>query len=336
MKFMPEISVILPVFNGEEYLEDAIESILKQTFTDYELIVIDDCSNDSTPSILQGFSKRDPRIKLYRNNQNLNLPKSLNKGHAIAKGKFITWTSDDNILKPFFLETLVVTIKKNNVDVVFSDFDIINSSGKFLRLQEAGPVCALPFGNFIGASFMYKSEVYNVLKFNDASHGIEDYDFWLRAAIQFRFHRINQSLYKYRIHPKSLTSEIARDDDFSHLFISRLNLTLNQLKDILKLDSKTVKVLMGFQNHNYWDWNYFFKHTRIFKRDIKIWQNKLKTNDQLDVFKYLEIILRKKALNTSNRKSLLRLIFYNPQIVFGKNYSKRGTLSIVRKLLTLK
>ena len=81
----PEISIIMSVYNGETYLEEAIESVRNQTFSDWELIVINDCSTDSTGEILAGFAKKDARIKVHPNEVNLKLPKSLNKANLSLK-----------------------------------------------------------------------------------------------------------------------------------------------------------------------------------------------------------------------------------------------------------
>ena len=104
---MPKVSIILPTYNGQAYIEEAIISILNQTFRDFELIVVDDCSTDHTPKVLDFFKLQDSRIKIITNKKNLKLPASLNVGHRIAQGDYLTWTSDDNILHINFVERLV-------------------------------------------------------------------------------------------------------------------------------------------------------------------------------------------------------------------------------------
>ena len=97
---MPKISVVLPVYNGEAYLKDAIKSILNQTFQDFELIIVDDCSTDRTTEIVKRYVDCDSRIILIQNKVNLKLPESLNKGFSHATGDYWTWTSCDNLYMP--------------------------------------------------------------------------------------------------------------------------------------------------------------------------------------------------------------------------------------------
>ena len=107
-----KVSIILPVYNGEKYLSLAIESILKQTYKNFELIIIDDCSSDQTHSIALKYKEKDSRVRVYRNKTNSKLPVSLNAGFHVATGELFTWTSDDNILKPETIETMVHVLNK--------------------------------------------------------------------------------------------------------------------------------------------------------------------------------------------------------------------------------
>lgn len=88
---MPEISIVLPTYNGEKYLKQSIESILGQTYTDWELIVVNDCSTDSTQEIIDFYRKKDTRIRTIFNYTNQKLPESLNIGFREAKGEYFTW-----------------------------------------------------------------------------------------------------------------------------------------------------------------------------------------------------------------------------------------------------
>ena len=91
------VSIVLPVYNGERYLEDAIESVLGQTYTNLELIIVDDKSTDDSLNIANKYRILDKRVRIIANEENIKLPKSLNKGFEVAQGDYLTWTSDDNI-----------------------------------------------------------------------------------------------------------------------------------------------------------------------------------------------------------------------------------------------
>lgn len=206
------ISVVLPVYNGEKYLRESIDSILAQTYEKWELIIVDDCSKDSTPVIAKEYEKRDPRIRYYRNEHNLKLPRNLNRGFSISNGAFLTWTSDDNRFKPQAFEKMVdVLLDKPNVGFVFCDYELIDETGKVtqqysipsnFRDQIVGT-------NVVGACFMYTREVYN--KVGDYQHGalyVEDYDYWQRVFAQFDVVAIHETLYQYRLHGGSLTGTL--------------------------------------------------------------------------------------------------------------------------------
>ena len=99
-KNTPKISVIMSVFNSEKYLKEAVDSILEQTFTDFEFIITDDCSTDSSLAILEEYAKKDNRIILLKNSENIGLTKNLNKMIDIAKGKYIARMDADDISLP--------------------------------------------------------------------------------------------------------------------------------------------------------------------------------------------------------------------------------------------
>ena len=103
----PLISIILPVYNGEKYLSQSISSCLNQTYTNLELIIVNDCSNDTTLAIANSYAEIDSRVIIVNNKENKKLPASLNIGHQIAKGDYITWTSDDNIYELNAMEILL-------------------------------------------------------------------------------------------------------------------------------------------------------------------------------------------------------------------------------------
>ncbi|ETZ05460.1 glycosyltransferase family 2 protein [Holospora undulata] len=131
---MPKISVVLPVYNGEKHLKDAIESILNQTFQDFELIIVNDCSRDLSEDIARHYNSIDSRAFYYRNDTNLKLPKSLNVGFSKAHGYYWTWTSCDKVYLPDALAELNKALDANDeVSLVYSSTRIIDEHGKKKR-----------------------------------------------------------------------------------------------------------------------------------------------------------------------------------------------------------
>ena len=106
------ISIVLPVYNGARFLKDSIDSVIAQTHQNWELLILDDCSTDETPEIAKEYQATDSRIQYYRNEKNLKLPGNLNKGFSLAKGEYLTWTSDDNRFRPNALERMLEVLQE--------------------------------------------------------------------------------------------------------------------------------------------------------------------------------------------------------------------------------
>lgn len=208
----PRVSMILPVHNGAAFLEQAVDSVLQQTFTDFELICVDDGSTDATPQLLARFAAADSRVRVITNRPNKGLPGALNVGFAAARGMFHTWTSDDNIVRPHMLERLVSALESNpGAAIAHGNFSVINDEGAVIGFQKMGPASEILFGNRIGAAFLYRAIVTEALEgYDETLFGVEDYDFWLRAARRFQFVTLDEDLYLYRRHPGSLTDRRTR------------------------------------------------------------------------------------------------------------------------------
>lgn len=204
---MPKISVILPVYNGEKYLKDSIESILHQTFSDFELILVDDCSTDKSGEIAQDYVQKDSRISYIKNKKNLKLPASLNKGFQKACGEYWTWTSCDNTYQPNAFSELVKSIEKNsNLGLVYSSMNIIDEHSRKTGQIIAGSPEDLIFRNVVGACFLYrKSIAKKVGEYNLKLFLCEDFQYWLRIASISLLNPIHKNLYNYRVHTESLT-----------------------------------------------------------------------------------------------------------------------------------
>jgi glycosyltransferase involved in cell wall biosynthesis len=205
---LPTISLILPVYNGARFLAQALDSIFAQSFADFELIAVDDCSTDATPQILADYATRHRQMRVLTNAVNSKLPASLNNGFRVARGAWFSWTSDDNILRPNQLERLMATAQAHpECAIIHSDFSLIDEDGVVGELVPVDPADELVYGNAIGCSFLYRRDVDKALNgYDEDLFGIEDYDFWLRAARQFQFYTLHEDLYLYRRHGGSLTA----------------------------------------------------------------------------------------------------------------------------------
>lgn len=217
------ISVVLPVYNGDKFISYAIHSILNQTYTNFELIIVDDCSTDRTSAIILEFAKHDSRIKIITNSINKKLPASLNIGHQNATGDYITWTSDDNLYMSNAFEQYLLHLQNSQSQIVYSDFDLINDNGAVIKRRNLSEPEYLINGNFVGASFLYRREVFESLNgYNENLFLVEDYDFWLRAFPNYKFHYIRESFYYYRSHNESLSSQISQNQEKNNLWKKNL------------------------------------------------------------------------------------------------------------------
>jgi glycosyltransferase involved in cell wall biosynthesis len=243
MEHPPVISIVLPTYNGSKYIKTSIESCLNQTFKDFELVIVNDCSTDNTASIIQEYAAKDNRIVVIYNAFNKKLPLSLNTGFDAAKGKYHTWTSDDNYYAPDALETMLTVLEKDsNIDLVYCDYFIINDSGEITGVRKFNNVYE-EFTNWLGcgACFLYKKEIYAANNgYNPSAFMIEDYDFFVRAFTKFNFYYLPaNNLYYYREHPGSLTSTQGdMVNDLSKIMVER---QINNLAN--KLPSKQLSLL---------------------------------------------------------------------------------------------
>jgi glycosyltransferase involved in cell wall biosynthesis len=130
----PRVSIGLPVYNGEEFLEEAIESLLGQTFTDFELLISDNASTDRTEEICRGYAARDPRVQYWRNPRNVGGMRNANLTFDRARGEFFRWAAHDDICGPTMLERLVAELDANpDVAVCFATAVAIDVDGEPLR-----------------------------------------------------------------------------------------------------------------------------------------------------------------------------------------------------------
>lgn len=309
MNLNNKISVVLPVFNGEKFISNAINSILRQTHENFELIIVNDCSTDSTSVIISKFADLDSRIKIITNPINKKLPASLNIGHQSATGDYITWTSDDNLYESNAFEEYLHYLLNSQSQIVYSDFDLINDSGSVIKRRTLSEPEFLINGNCVGASFLYKREVYETLGgYDENLFLVEDYDFWLRAFAKFKFKYIPGSLYFYRSHGDSLSSQIVKNKEKNGLW------------------KKNLTNMYGFFLTNFTTKHTFF--SEVFTKQLThqpILLSELFQNRK-DFVLLIQNIVNNHLLNRENMKmalkeKLLQLLVSNPQKGFTFKFS---------------
>jgi len=206
---MQKVSIVLPTYNGEKYIRQSIDSIIGQTFTDWELIIVNDCSTDATPQIAKEYADKDNRIKVIHNEVNKKLPNSLNIGFAASSGEYLTWTSDDNMYEPTAIEEMCDYLDNHAEYMVCAEMECIDENGNLLSDKKAAYSNKMMYlYNCVGACFMYKREVLDTIgDYDNDFFCVEDYDYWIRILNKYgSIGYIEKNLYKYRIHSESLTA----------------------------------------------------------------------------------------------------------------------------------
>ncbi len=211
----PKISIILPTYNRERFLPAAINAILAQSETDWELIVVNDHSPDNTITVVEEYIKKDSRIRLITNDVNKKLPASLNEGFRHARGKYFTWTSDDNLYHPNALQMMsgYLDAHKGTDMVVMNSamldendepvFDTYDFAHRYNHERNAAYLASV---NNVNAAFMYTREIANeVGEYDVDTFCAEDYDYWIRIALKGNIAYTDDIVYTYRLHSASLT-----------------------------------------------------------------------------------------------------------------------------------
>ncbi|MGP1471077.1 MAG: glycosyltransferase [Schwartzia sp. (in: firmicutes)] len=209
----PIVSVVLPSYNGARYIEESIDSVLRQTFSNWELILVNDGSTDRTRDIMEAYAAKDGRIRVIHNDPNQRLPRSLNIGFRQARGKYLTWTSDDNRYLPRAIKVMVQALDADPAaPMVSAEMECIDESGAVTGGYPVYEDHLIWAEDLVGACFMYRREALaKVGEYDPAKVYVEDYDYWLRLRVAMgEIKRVPEMLYQYRRHGASLTATKAK------------------------------------------------------------------------------------------------------------------------------
>ena len=221
----PKISVVLPVWNQADFLRDSVRGILAQTYDNFELIIVDDGSDDDLSATSEPWAD-DPRVRIIRRPHE-GIAAALNAGFREACGDFFTWTSADNLMKPGMLSALLgFLLRGPRVQMAYANIELIDGKGGLLRGSDVRPMHQRPHAtheldlppttealgleadNFVGSCFLYRRSAARAAGEYDGSlPGAEDYDYWLRLGEIGEVRRIDdeECFYAYRVHDDSLT-----------------------------------------------------------------------------------------------------------------------------------
>lgn len=208
MSEQPLVSVVMSVYNGDKYLEEAIDSILTQTYENFEFIIVNDCSTDNSLNILEEYVIKDERIKILNNKENKKLPASLNRGIKSSLGKYIIRMDADDISLPHRFETQVNYMEKNNDVVVcgsaYETFGTPKSSIWKPLLNHAEIFSKLFFNSVIGhPTAIIRKDIFNTIQYNEDLSNAQDYKLWSEAVFLGKLSNLGEVLLKYRRHEKA-------------------------------------------------------------------------------------------------------------------------------------
>ena len=222
----PLVSVILPVFNAEKYLPDAISSIINQTYNNLEIIILNDGSTDGSAKIISDFKRQDKRIIVFHY-ENCGLVKTLNKGFELAKGKYIARMDADDISVLNRIEKQVSKMGGNTKFVLcgtwFQEMGNSNKKHRVFCRDEDIRLRSLFSPQFCHPSVLIQSDVAKRIKFKDEFFMAEDYMYWLQLMEVGKVCNIPETLIKYRVHESQISIEKRSKQKKVHLKVAKKN-----------------------------------------------------------------------------------------------------------------
>lgn len=210
MEETPLVSVVMPVWNAEKFIGAAIESVLAQTYENFELLLVEDCPTDNTPAVVAAYAQRDSRLRVLKNDHNRGISYTTNRAIAESKGKYIALLDDDDLMTPWRLELQVAYLEQHpEIDIlggctvnIYENGELANRWYVPPRLGKIHANLLLNMGGFANGTGMTRRDfiVKNHLRYRDNACGMQDMKFYMDAAPLGRFDAIPDVLLYSRQH----------------------------------------------------------------------------------------------------------------------------------------
>ncbi len=269
MRHMPKVSVIIPTYNRASLIQRAIDSVLTQTYTDFELIVVDDASNDNTQAVLEKI--RDTRIRLMRHNLNMGGSAARNTGIRAAKGDFIGLLDDDDEWLPNKLgkQLDLFNTSSNNLGLVYSGFFFIslkNNSilNKLIPEKKGFLFHELLRRNLIGSATPLIRKVCfdNAGYFDVTLQACQDWEMWIRISRYYSFDFIPEPLAKSYVHGAQVSTNLNIKIRAREKLVKKYHNDLINIPSTLSFLMKRLGILYCIARNRYKGLYYFFKSIR--------------------------------------------------------------------------
>lgn len=221
----PKVSIVIPIYNAEKYIAEAIEGLLNQTFKDFELILVNDCSTDNTSEILKEYAQRDKRIKIINNEKNLRVSAAANRGIKEAKGEYIVKQDSDDWSYPDRIEKQVkymdahpkVVLSSGNMEICDENMKVKNRTHFPTTHKEIMNVL-LQFNPMVHSAMIYRRETFLEVGGYGGINTSEDYLLTMKMASKGQLGNLEDILVKYRVVNTSLTAKDPMDMHLATLY----------------------------------------------------------------------------------------------------------------------
>lgn len=225
------VSIIMPAYNSACFISDSIKSVINQTYSNWELLVIDDCSHDNTIEVVKSFN--DERVVLIESEKNGGGAIARNKGLAKAKGKWIAFLDSDDIWYNTKLEKQLNFMITNNYNFSYTDYEKIDEDGKEMNILCTGPKVVNRFKmynfDYLGClTVMYNREVVGDLQIKNVGRN-DDYAMWLKVIKYSNCYLLDEILAKYRVRKNSVSHESLIENIKSHYYLYRIGDNKNKV-----------------------------------------------------------------------------------------------------------
>lgn len=208
---LPEISVVMPVYNAEKYLNEAIDSVLNQTYSSFELIILNDKSTDSSKAIIESYLAKDSRIVFIDKETNVGPANLRNEGFDLARGTYIALLDADDIAKPTRFEKQITILKTNSeIGVCGTWFTTFGDKEKSKVIQHPEKHNQIKVNFLIDCTIgnstaFFRKNILDDIKYDKEYVPVEDYHLWSRLIVKTQFYIIQESLVDYRIHDSNIS-----------------------------------------------------------------------------------------------------------------------------------